>query len=181
MQGKVRLIAGKWRSRKLDVMSISGLRPTPDRARETLFNWLSPYIEGADCLDLFAGTGALGFEAMSRGAASVVMVERNKQAVNNLKLQADKLGAVGLEIFCSDSINWLGGCRKTFDIVFIDPPYQDRLLHRSLEKLVAGGCLKDMALIYVESDKEIDIENEHLEMIKSGNVGKVMFQLLSFK
>ncbi len=181
MQGKVRIIAGKWRSRKLDVISVDGLRPTPDRARETLFNWLMPYIEGAACLDLFAGTGALGFEALSRGAASVVMVEKNNAVMNNLKKQAQKLKAHGLEIVAGDAIAWLSGCRKAFDIVFLDPPYNTELLSTSLEKLFACGCLKSTSLIYLESDQDLNVENEHLEMIKSGNVGKVMFQILTCK
>ncbi|NNE38883.1 MAG: 16S rRNA (guanine(966)-N(2))-methyltransferase RsmD [Gammaproteobacteria bacterium] len=181
MQGKVRLIAGKWRSRKLGVLNVDDLRPTPDRARETLFNWLSPYIEGADCLDLFAGTGALGFEALSRGASSVVMVEHNKDIVNNIMAQAKMFEATGLEVVFNDALTWLDSCQKAFDIVFIDPPYHANLLERSLEKLLACGCVNNTTLIYVESDKEINIENEQLEMIKSGNAGKVIFKLIACK
>ena len=181
MQGKIRLIGGKWRSRKLDVLEADNLRPTPNRIRETLFNWLSPYVSGAVCLDLYAGTGALGFEALSRGAASVIMVDHNRDVVFNLQKQAQKLGTIAAEIANSDVMSWLTQCQQSFDIVFIDPPYQSRLLEPTIDKLINCSCLKQASLLYVESDSNIDINNNHVEMIKSGNAGKVEFQLLSSK
>lgn len=181
MQGKVRLIGGKWRSRKLDVVEADSLRPTPDRIRETLFNWLSPYVSGAACLDLYAGTGVLGFEALSRGAASVVMVDHNRDVISNLQKQALKLEANAADIVNGDVMAWLSQCQQSFDIIFIDPPYQSRLLEPTIEKLINCGCLNQASLLYVESDGHIDVKNNHVEMIKSGNAGKVEFQLLSSK
>jgi len=181
VQGKIRLIGGKWRSRKLDVLEADNLRPTPDRIRETLFNWLSPYVSGAVCLDLYAGTGALGFEALSRGAASVVMVDHNRDVIFNLQKQVQKLGASAAEIANNDVMTWLTQCQQSFDIVFIDPPYQSRLLEPTIDKLINCGCLNQASLLYVESDSKIDINNNHVEMIKSGNAGKVEFQLLTSK
>lgn len=178
MQGKIRLIGGKWRSRKLDVLEADNLRPTPNRIRETLFNWLSPYVSGAVCLDLYAGTGALGFEALSRGAESVVMVDHNRDVIFNLQKQAQKLGASAAEIANSDVMAWLTQCQQSFDIVFIDPPYQSMLLEPTIDKLINCGCLNQASLLYVESDSNIDINNNYVEMIKSGNAGKVEFQLL---
>ena len=115
--GKVRIIAGKWRGRKLDVIDSQGLRPTPDRIRETLFNWLQNDIVGARCLDLFAGTGALGFEALSRGAAEVVMVESNGKLVDTLKQHAVVLGSEQHSIQQADAFSWLQQADKGFDII----------------------------------------------------------------
>jgi 16S rRNA (guanine966-N2)-methyltransferase len=181
VQGRVRLIAGKWRSRKLDVPRTEGLRPTPDRVRETLFNWLTPYLQGANCLDLFAGTGALGFEALSRGAASVVMVEHNRDVLTCLREQSSKLDANDLEIICSDALSWIANNKRTFDIIFVDPPYRANMLDTCVDKLISCGSVNDAALIYVESDSEIQIKNKQVEMIKSANAGKVVFQLLACK
>ena len=180
MPGKVRIIGGRWRGRKLAVLDSPGLRPTPDRVRETLFNWLSPYIEGTDCLDLFAGTGVLGFEASSRGAGHVVMVEHNRALADQLQVQCDTLGAEGVKIICADVSGWLKHCKETFDIVFIDPPYASAQAGKITQQLLNCDCLKPGALIYMESDRTVTGIAPTLQLIKHGKAGAVEFQLLKF-
>ena len=120
---RVRIVGGEWRSRLLDVTSVPGLRPTPDRVRETLFNWLGQDLDGQACLDLFAGTGILGFEAASRGAASVLMVERDARALDALHKAAKTLQAAQVEIVRGDAVRFVQTTPQTFDGVFLDPPY----------------------------------------------------------
>ena len=126
--GKIRIIAGKWRGRKLDVIDAPGLRPTPDRIRETLFNWLQHEIVGARCLDLFAGTGALAFEALSRGAVEVTMIEADAKIVAALNKHAATLKSEEHIIQLADAMSWLKQGIKGFDIIFLDPPFsQDHI------------------------------------------------------
>ena len=120
----VRIIGGLWRSRILEFPDVEDLRPTPDRVRETLFNWLGRDLSGMACLDLFAGSGALGFEALSRGAASVVMVEKNAAALRALSENARKLGASNLTVVRGDALEFARATRARFDVVFVDPPYR---------------------------------------------------------
>ena len=148
---QVRIVAGRWRGRKLSFPDASGLRPTPDRIRETLFNWLAPLLPGACCLDLFAGSGALGFEAASRGAARVVMVDRNADIVRHLRLNQQLLCADEIEILQQDAARYLSGGSGQFDLVFLDPPFKDSaLLQKSIRMLNETGCLKADARIYLE-------------------------------
>lgn len=119
---QVRIIAGCWRGRKLSFAPVAGVRPSPDRVRETLFNWLSPVIRDARCLDLYAGSGALGIEAASRGASSVVLVDSDPQVVNCLREQLQLLGAAQIEVVQSTVEAWLAAPADPFDIVFLDPP-----------------------------------------------------------
>ena len=177
LPGKIRIIGGKWRSRKLEVIDTEDLRPTPDRVRETLFNWLRPCIEGAVCLDLYAGTGALGFEALSRGAAEVSMVDRNPVVVRALELQAEKLGAQGLDIICADSMEWLKNCRKKYDIVFLDPPFSKMLLGKLVDQLLNCDALHRGSLLYVETDHDFKYDDTRLHVIKTGKAGVVQFML----
>lgn len=156
MSGKLRIISGKWRRRSLAVPHVEGLRPTPDRVRETLFNWLAGRVEGARCLDLYAGSGALGFEAASRGASRVVLVERDARAAANLREQARQLGAEQVEIVHADVLHWLEGGDEPFDIVFLDPPYTDSDLGAVCERLERGGWLAAEALVYVETGNRPD-------------------------
>jgi 16S rRNA (guanine966-N2)-methyltransferase len=160
---------------------VSGLRPTPDRVRETLFNWLQSCISGANCLDLYAGTGALGFEALSRGAASVVMVERNKDLAIHLDHEAKKLGAAHIEIVCMDVSAWLKGPHQPFDIVFLDPPYAGKQAGNNLGQLINCGCLKGGTLVYVETDYELTGLDRRLREIKSSRAGAVLYRLLRFE
>jgi 16S rRNA (guanine966-N2)-methyltransferase len=180
MPGRVRVIGGKWRSRKLDVIEAEDLRPTPDRVRETLFNWLQPYIEGASCLDVYAGSGSLAFEALSRGAASVTMLDNNAAVVKNLQNQARKLDAPGFEIVCTDASRWLQGCTRHFDIVFLDPPFSKNQLGQIIGQLLNCACLHPGTLLYVESDQDFSQDDGRLTMLKSGKAGIVHYKLYQY-
>lgn len=151
MTGKVRIISGQWRRRLLAVPDVEGLRPTPDRVRETLFNWLAGCIEEARCLDLYAGSGALGFEAASRGAAEVVLVEKDLRAVESMRRQARALGASQIQVVHADVRHWLQGEATPFDIVFLDPPYGGDDLGAVCGLLAGSRWLAPEALIYLES------------------------------
>lgn len=147
--GSVRIIAGDWRGRRLPVPA-QDVRPTPDRVRETLFNWLQNQVAGADCLDLFAGTGALGFEAASRGARSVVLVEQDYNRANNLMQMQQILRADQVEVLHHDALVWLQQSDRTFDIIFLDPPFASGLLVGSLTLLESRAILRPGGVIYVE-------------------------------
>ncbi|NNE05145.1 MAG: 16S rRNA (guanine(966)-N(2))-methyltransferase RsmD [Xanthomonadales bacterium] len=148
----MRIIAGQWRGRKLPVADVPGLRPSGDRARETLFNWLAPDLPGAVCADLFAGTGALGFEAASRGARQVELVENNRLAIQNLERCIEMLGAEQVSVKPMDAMAWLRSpTEPVFDLLFADPPF-DSELHQHIAQAVSdAGCLKPGGLLYIES------------------------------
>lgn len=146
---RVRIIGGEWRSRLVKFPPTMSLRPTPDRVRETLFNWLGQRLDGMRCLDLFAGSGALGFEALSRGAARVVMVERDRNAVNALKANARELDASGADIVQAEALAFLARDQEKYDVVFLDPPYASDLAQRALDALAPH--LAACARVYVES------------------------------
>lgn len=147
--GKVRIIAGQWRGSKLDVPNVIGLRPSSDRVRETLFNWLQCHIAGARCLDLFAGSGALGLEAASRGAAQVTMIERDPAALATLHASKARLGGENVEIVAADALAWLANASgRVFDVVFVDPPFAAGLHQKTLDAL--GPWLAPGAQVYVE-------------------------------
>src|SRR5690606_27728104 len=149
--GEFRIIGGQFRHRRLAFPALPGLRPSPDRVRETLFNWLAPVIEGAACLDLFAGSGALGLEALSRGAASCTFVEQAAPAVTALRGHLARLNAAGGEVWQAEALAWLAGPARPFDIVFLDPPYAAGLLAPGCTALAAGGWLAPGALVYLET------------------------------
>ncbi len=157
-QGSIRIIAGEWRGRKLPVVDVDGLRPTSDRIRETLFNWLMPYVSGSRCLDLFAGTGALGFEALSRGAASVDFVERNREVCGALGKNIKLLSANAHTHSITANAFLAGASGKKFDLVFIDPPFADDMAESTLDALQASACLADDALVYVETGRKQDYQ-----------------------
>ncbi len=152
--GRLRIVAGKWRSRLLNIASVPGLRPTAERIRETLFNWLAARIQGKRCLDLFAGTGALGFEALSRGASTVTFVEKSKEAAAMLREASAELDAAGARIECRDAIEFLrGGCQDRYDLVFLDPPFADNSLAELCKLLNEQGFLSTQAQVYLEQEK----------------------------
>jgi 16S rRNA (guanine966-N2)-methyltransferase len=153
---QLRIIAGIWRGRKLGFPDVDGLRPTGDRIRETLFNWLAPEIQGARCLDLFAGSGALGIEALSRGAAASVMIERDPKAATQLKQNLELLQATTGRIINDNALSVLqkGNQDEPYHIVFIDPPFQLKLWQAVIEALEAGNWLADNATIYLESGRD---------------------------
>lgn len=175
MSNKVRIIGGEWRSRILTFPVQEGLRPTPDRVRETLFNWLGQYLVGKTCLDLFAGSGALGFEASSRGAKQVTLIEQSPKVVAALHENAAKLGAENVTIQRADGLRWLGANADVYDVIFLDPPFQsgalDQLLSLVRAHLTPTGCA------YVESGTQI-IPPPGLQLTKSGRAGQVYFGLL---
>ena len=153
-QGELRIIGGKWRSRKLAFPAVEGLRPSPSRVRETLFNWLTPILPGSHCLDLFAGSGALGFEALSRGASSVTMVEQNKQVVSQLIKNKDLLNAEDLTILKQDACD-LSSFDEQFDIVFCDPPFNASFIQPLSIDLHEKKLLKTNAKVYIETEKKL--------------------------
>lgn len=153
--GRLRIVAGKWRSRLLKIASAPGLRPTSERIRETLFNWLAPRIAGARCLDLFAGTGALGLEALSRGAASVTFVEKSREAVEYLNAACRDLEADNARVLATDAFQYLRSQGdERFDIVFLDPPFADDALDDLCRLLAESGRLAPGARIYLEQDRD---------------------------
>jgi 16S rRNA (guanine966-N2)-methyltransferase len=173
----LRVIGGKYRSRLIRVPPRPGLRPTPDRVRETLFNWLGQDLTGLACLDLFAGSGALGFEAASRGAARVVMVEKDRPAVAELERGRAALGASQVEIVSGDAAEYLVRGRERFDVVFLDPPFRQNDLPATL-----GGLpprLEPGARVYVESDAPVEPASPWIEL-KRGKAGQVSYQLLQW-
>ncbi len=148
--GQLRIIGGEWRGRKIRFPAVTGLRPTPDRVRETLFNWLAPVIAGSRCLDLFAGSGALGLEALSRGAARVSFVERDRTAASHLEEAAAALAPGRSTVYQADALAWLAGPAAAADIVFVDPPYDSALLPDTMRALENAGWLAPGAFIYLE-------------------------------
>ena len=178
--GRLRIVAGNWRSRVLEVADVEGLRPTAERVRETLFNWLAPRIEGARCLDLFAGTGALGFEALSRGAAHVTFVERSPAAVSALRSNAATLVA-NADIRNENAFDYLGRpAESPFNIVFLDPPFADERLADLCKLLTDGGFLARDARVYVEEDRGRDtaVPGEGWETLRQKTAGNVRYSLL---
>jgi len=152
----LRIIGGEWRGRPLSVIESDGLRPTPDRVRETVFNWLQAWVPGAKCLDLFAGTGALCLEALSRGAQQVVMVEKSSTVARNLQHNVEQLGTNAAIIVNDDSQHYLQGQTEVFDIVFVDPPFKHtELIESSITTLNERGWVKPGSWIYVESPSEL--------------------------
>jgi len=177
--GRVRIIAGRWRGRRLAVTDLPGLRPTPDRVRETLFNWLTPLADGARCLDLFAGTGALGFEAASRGASHVVMVDEAAPAVAMMRQQVSTLGAEHVHIVRADVLGWLRGSGQRFDIVFMDPPFGEGLVEPVCHLLDQGGWLFPGARVYIETENKPEklALPESWRLLHSRQAGQVRYYL----
>lgn len=157
LRGEIRIIGGDFRGRKLLVRQAEGLRPTADRIRETLFNWLQFEVPGASCLDVFAGTGALGFEALSRGAAHVTCLELSQQNAAQLKANQQRLKVDNLEVIQADSLAWLSQpATSPFDLIFLDPPFHQNLMQITLEKLFANGYLSESSWLYLEQEKSLD-------------------------
>ncbi|HLX02601.1 MAG TPA: 16S rRNA (guanine(966)-N(2))-methyltransferase RsmD [Trinickia sp.] len=177
----IRIIGGDWKRTPLPVLDLDGLRPTPDRVRETLFNWLGQRLDGQRCLDLFAGSGALGFEAASRGAARVVMVERNARAAQQLRANQSRLRAATIEIAEADALRLAASLAPgSFDVVFLDPPFGDDILGRAIE--LAAPLVSADGFLYVESGVPIESgETEALAgwtLVRHGKAGAVHYHLL---
>ncbi|EME2037070.1 16S rRNA (guanine(966)-N(2))-methyltransferase [Cronobacter sakazakii] len=152
--GQIRIIGGQWRGRKLPVPDSPGLRPTTDRVRETLFNWLAPYLVGARCLDCFAGSGALGLEALSRYAADATLLEMERGVAQQLQKNLATLKSSAAKVVNTNTLNFLNQTGEPHDIVFVDPPFRKGLLEETLNLLETRGWLAPQALIYVESEVE---------------------------
>ena len=178
--GKVRIIGGQWRGRLINVPEGEGLRPTPDRVRETLFNWLAQIIPGARCLDAFAGTGVLGFEALSRGASYVEMVDKDKNVIAALQKTAISLATEAVAIYQAQAPFGLKRVQQPFDVVFLDPPYQADLVIPSIQYLEENAFLAPRAWIYLEANvkmTQVDLPaNWHLQ--KEKRAGQVYYHLV---
>ena len=149
-RNEVRIVGGRWRGRKIRFPTVPGLRPSPDRVRETLFNWLAPEIQGATVLDLFAGSGVLGLEALSRGATAAVLVERDRSVARQLRESVAALGAAGAEVVEADALAWLEQRPGPFDVAFLDPPFGSGLQEQALARLERPGVLAPGAFVYLE-------------------------------
>ncbi|UDG81757.1 Ribosomal RNA small subunit methyltransferase D [Candidatus Profftia lariciata] len=165
-KGKIRIISGLWRGKKLNVLNIPGLRPTADRMRETLFNWLNPVIRNARCLDCFAGSGALGFEALSRYARHVTLLDSHCMITAQLKKYVTLLNTHQVIIQNIDTLKWLLLPNKPYDIVFLDPPFRKGLLINTIMLLENNGWLTQDAFIYVE----VEVENSIIDVPLNWNL-----------
>jgi 16S rRNA (guanine966-N2)-methyltransferase len=179
--GRLRIVAGKWRSRLLDIADAPGLRPTSERVRETVFNWLAPLIQGARCLDLFAGSGALGFEALSRGAASVVFVDNSGSAIKAIEKSARALEAAGADIHRGDAADYVRNARPaSFDIIFLDPPFADDRLDDLCGLIEERGILAPGGRVYLEQDRgqaETPLP-DRWRVLKDKTAGNVRYMLV---
>ncbi len=177
-KGNIRIIAGKHRGRKLPVVMAEGLRPTTDRVKETVFNWLMPYISASECLDCFAGSGGLGFEAYSRGASTVTLIELNKAAAKQLQQNKDLLSADNVIIENTNALDYLTKSDRKFSVVFLDPPFRKGLL-KETSHLLNARALEPDALIYVEMESETDTHElpENWHLLKEKIAGQVAYRL----
>lgn len=179
--GTVRIIGGEWRGTRLQVPDLPGLRPSGDRSRETLFNWLQMHIRGSRCADLFAGSGALGLEAASRGAAEVVLVEQAVPAARIIATTLERLKADRIDLIQADAIDWLGSCEAgSLDIVFIDPPFDSGLEVRALDLLAERNCVSRNGFVYIETARETPafVAGPGWEIVKEKTLGEVRMMLL---
>jgi len=172
---RVRISGGEWRSRLLSFPDVPGLRPTPDRVRQTVFNWLGQDMHGRRCLDLFAGTGAMGFEALSRGASAVVLVEKSAPAAKSLQQNQSLLKAGAARILQQDAVQFLAQNRDRFDVIFLDPPYQQGWLPKLLPRL--PNHLAEGGVVYVEAEFAL-CDDALWQVIKQGKAGNVFYHLL---
>ncbi|SBS35785.1 Ribosomal RNA small subunit methyltransferase D [Marinomonas aquimarina] len=175
---KLRIIGGEWRSRQLPILDIEGLRPTTDRVRETVFNWLNFDIPGASCLDLFSGSGALGFEALSRGAKDCTFVELNRNVAQQIKQNLATLQSNDGTVVNSDALTYLNTAPHSFDVIFLDPPFRKGLLEQVMPKL-SDHWLKPGGYIYIERETEAALDGlpEHWQLVKEKRAGQLTFTL----
>lgn len=171
----MRISAGEWRSRLLRFPDVPGLRPTPDRVRQTVFNWLGQDMHGLDCLDLFAGTGAMGFEALSRGAKLLVMVEKSGAAYRALCDNQQRLQATRAKIYHQDVQDFLSKNRQRFDLIFVDPPYNQGWLSKLLPAMMEH--MAENGVMYVEAEYAL-ADSEQWQVFKQGKAGNVYYHLL---
>ena len=176
--GKLRIVAGHLRGSRLAVPDKAGLRPTSDRVRETLFNWLAPVIEGARCLDLYAGTGALGIEALSRGAGACTFVENDRGLARLISENLARLKIENARVVDADALGMLAGAAQPFDVVFLDPPFTSNFWNESSSRLESGGWLAGDAWIYVESPADAKLQLPPAwSLHREGHAGAVRYAL----
>ncbi|MCP4983503.1 MAG: 16S rRNA (guanine(966)-N(2))-methyltransferase RsmD [Gammaproteobacteria bacterium] len=184
MKSEVRIIGGQWRGRKIPIVDAEGLRPTPDRIRETLFNWLARDCRDALVLDCFAGSGVLGFEALSRGARRVTALEQQRGVISSLRAQAERLETSAIEFLPGDARDSIGRLQQKFDIVFIDPPYAASELRAEVFRLLeARQCLQSGAKIYFEwpIDENFDLPSSELQWLKQKIAGQVNYAIAEWR
>lgn len=177
----MRIIGGEWRGSRLPVPDLPGLRPSGDRCRETLFNWLQPSILGSICVDLFAGSGSLGMEAASRGAKEVILIEKHNPAARILQENIARLDARNVKVIAIDALQWLHGCAAaSLDIVFVDPPFGTQLETRALELIEIRNCVRPGGFVYVETarDKTLAGPRPGWEVAREKVIGEVRMLLL---
>ncbi|MDP2794110.1 MAG: 16S rRNA (guanine(966)-N(2))-methyltransferase RsmD [Sulfurisoma sp.] len=172
---KIRITGGEWRGRLIQVADAEGLRPTPDRVRETLFNWLGQDLAGLTCLDLFAGSGILGFEAASRGAAHVTLVEKSRRVFEQLRRNLEPFACERLEPVCGDALKFIPSPARRYDIVFLDPPYHQGWLDKVAPLL--EGWTTPSARLYAEAEQRLERLGAW-QVTKRGQAGQVFFHLL---
>lgn len=177
MKQTIRIIGGLYRGKKLHFPAIEGLRPTPDRVRETLFNWLMNDIKEARCLDAFAGSGALGLEAFSRGAAEVTFVEYAREAHANLQKIITAFNDPRLKLIKADTRIYLQQNTKPFDIIFLDPPFAHNYLPQCLDEIIKNKLLAKGGIVYIESPMELTLDELSWRQIKSKQAGQVLYSL----
>lgn len=178
--GDVRVISGKWRGRKLPVFNAEGLRPTPDRVKETLFNWLMQHIDGATVLDCFAGSGSLAIEALSRHAKFASLIERDRSLANHLSQNLQRLNGANAEVINQDCLAFLAKtATKRYDIVFIDPPFHKDFAQTCCQALENKGWLADAAFIYLEVEQELNVNfiPSNWLLIKHQQTGQLAYRL----
>ena len=175
---KLRIIGGEWRSRQLPIIELDGLRPTTDRVRETVFNWLNFEIPGARCLDLFSGSGALGLEALSRGAKECTFVELNRSVAQQIERNLSTLQASNGTVYNTDALSFLQANPAPFDVIFLDPPFRKGLLEQVLPKL-DERWLAANAYIYIERESEAQLSQlpDHWQLKKEKRAGQLTFAL----
>jgi 16S rRNA (guanine966-N2)-methyltransferase len=178
-RNRLRIIGGDWRSRVVRFPDAEGLRPTPDRVRETLFNWLGQRLDGLACVDLFAGSGALGFEARSRGASRVTMIERDRRVCEHLRTSLAQLGAEGVEVVQGDAIAWLARAGGIYDVAFVDPPYASGLAGPAL--LALEPHLAPGARVYVEAAEPVAAPSSAWACQREASAGAVKFALFEYR
>ena len=180
-KGEIRIIGGKWKGKKIYFDLNDDLRPTPDRAKETLFNWLGQDLKKMYCLDLFSGTGALGFEAYSRGAEKVTFVERNKEYLQKIKNVYQEMSEkADCDFFCAECLEWIQNINSgtKYDLIFIDPPFNKNLIHDLLAAILEKELLSKNGQIYFEFEKKLDLEiPESLNLKKKKSLGKKSYVL----
>lgn len=181
MSNKLRIIGGAWRSRVITFDDAPGLRPTPSRVRETLFNWLQTDVAGSRCLDLFAGSGALGFEAASRGADRVLQIENNPKTCQKLKQNIASLATDNIEVRQSDVLQFLKNCTDTFDLIFLDPPFGQGLIVAVCQQIAQADLLASYGKIYIETERNLQLDGlpadwQPLKHKVAGDVGYNLYQ-----